>query len=101
MESFRILMQLVVNFDLLLHQMDVKSPYLDAPLNCDINICQTPGFEELDKNGNKLVRKLKSYCHYKTIKLCHMRHRLRIFLFHRKVLFHSQDIQVFIFLTIP
>ena len=28
------------------------------------------------------------------------RHRLRIILFHRKVMFPSQDIQVFIFLTI-
>ena len=26
---------------------------------------------------------------------------LRIFLFHRNVIFHSQDIQVFLFLTIP
>ena len=33
--------------------------------------------------------------------MCHLRHRLRIFLFHRKVKFHSQDIQVFVFLIIP
>ena len=33
--------------------------------------------------------------------MCHLRHRLRIFLFHRKVMFCSQDIQVFVFLTIP
>ena len=33
------------------------------------------------------------------LKMCHLRHRLRIFLFHRKVMFRSEDIQVFVFLT--
>ena len=35
------------------------------------------------------------------LKMCHLRHRLRIFLFHRKVMFRVQDIQVFVFLIIP
>ena len=34
------------------------------------------------------------------LKMCHLKHRLRIFLFHRKVMFRSQDIQVFVFLAI-
>ena len=34
-------------------------------------------------------------------KMCHLIHKLRIFLFHRKVKFCSWDIQVFVFLTIP
>ena len=33
--------------------------------------------------------------------MCHLRHWLRIFLFYRKVMFRSQDIQVIIFLTTP
>ena len=33
--------------------------------------------------------------------MCHWRHRLRIFLFRRKIMLRSQDIQVFVFLTIP
>ena len=33
--------------------------------------------------------------------MCHLRHRLRILLFDRKVIFCSRDIQVFLFLTIP
>ena len=33
--------------------------------------------------------------------ISHLRHRLRIFLFRREVIFCSQDIQVFVFLTIP
>ena len=31
----------------------------------------------------------------------HMKHRLRFFLFRRNVPFRSQDIQAFVFLTIP
>ena len=33
--------------------------------------------------------------------MCHLRHKLRIFLVRRKVMFHSQDIYVFVFSTIP
>ena len=45
----------------------------------------------------------KGYLCYKTITSQYMSlwHRLRIFLFHRKVMFRSQDIEVFVFLTIP
>ena len=35
------------------------------------------------------------------LKICYLRNRLRIFLFSRKAIFHSLDIQVFVFLTIP
>ena len=48
----------------------------------------------------------KGYLCYRThfeniLKMCHMRHRLGIFLFRRKVIIYSQDIQVFLFLIIP
>ena len=33
--------------------------------------------------------------------MCHLKHILRIFLFRRKIIFHSQDIQVFVLLNIP
>ena len=33
------------------------------------------------------------------LKICHLRHKLTIFLFRRKVMFRSQDILVFVFLT--
>ena len=36
----------------------------------------------------------------KNMKMCHLKHRLRMFLFHWRVVFHSQDIKVFVFLTI-
>ena len=38
---------------------------------------------------------------WQLLKMCHLRHGLRNFLFHRKVLICSQDIQVFVFLPIP
>ena len=34
------------------------------------------------------------------LKMCHLLHRLRFFLFRRKVMFRSQDIQVFVVLTV-
>ena len=49
-EYVRILMQLVVNFDLLLPQMGVKSAYSQAPFKCDVYICQPPGSEKLEMN---------------------------------------------------
>ena len=35
------------------------------------------------------------------LKMRYLRHRLRIFLLRRKIMFRSPDIQVFVFLTIP
>ena len=37
---------------------------------------------------------------YLCYKMCHLGHRLRIFLFCRKIMFRSQDVQVFVFLNI-
>ena len=46
-------------------------------------------------------RKFKDYVHYKKfLKMSYLRHKLRIFLFRGKAMFRSQDIQVFVFLTI-
>ena len=48
-----------------------------------------------------VISKLRVTCTIKRylLKMCHLRHRLRIFLFHRKVMSLSRDIQVFVFLT--
>ena len=50
-----------------------------------------------------VINNLKGYlrCKIKLLKMCHLRHRLRIVLLCRKVVFSSQDIQVFVVLTIP
>jgi hypothetical protein len=57
--SIRVLMQLAVNHDLVVHQMDVKTAYLHAPIDQEIYIDQPQGFEEVAENGSKLVYRLK------------------------------------------
>ena len=59
MESVRILMQVSVQEKMLVHQMDVKSTYLHAPLECDIYVTQPEGYVETTADGNKLVWKLQ------------------------------------------
>ena len=38
MGSIRLLLQIAVQYDLLIHHMDVKSPYLNAPLDYEIYV---------------------------------------------------------------
>ena len=52
MESVRILTQLAVQNDWMMHQMDVKGAYLHAPIECDVYVEQPDGFKV---NGDKLV----------------------------------------------
>ena len=68
------------------------------------------GVTTLMRNSGKLSEtiiwyniclKVTSATKQQLLRMCHLKHRLRIFLFHRKIMFHSQDIQVFVFLTIP
>ena len=56
-DSLRIIMALVAHFDLELHQMDVKTAFLNGKLDEDIYMEQPEGFA---KKGNEhLVCKLK------------------------------------------
>ena len=57
--SVRAVMQLAAQHDLVLHQMDVKSAYLNAPIDCEIFMEQAEGFEVQSKKGEKLVYKLR------------------------------------------
>lgn len=38
-------MQMAAQHDLVLHQMDVKTAFLNAPIDCEINMDQPEGFE--------------------------------------------------------
>lgn len=49
--SVRVLMQLAAQYDLKLHQMDVKTAYLHAPIDCEIYMKQPEGFEVESKTG--------------------------------------------------
>ena len=64
MSSVRVLMQKAMQNNMLIHQMDVMTAYLNAPVDREIYIQQPEGFEKCDKNGNDLVCKLTKslYC---------------------------------------
>jgi len=53
------LMQLAVQQGMIVHQMDVKITYLNAPIECEFYIEQPEGFEVDDKTDGNLVLKLK------------------------------------------
>ena len=58
----------------------------------------------LKKSGYLFTKKKYNGCYNGWLPLCHLchlRHRLRNFLFRTKVMFRSQDIQVLALLTIP
>ena len=44
---------------MVVHQMDVKTAYLNAPMDCELYIEQPDGYERKGSNGEKLVCKLK------------------------------------------
>jgi hypothetical protein len=56
MSSVRTL--LTVQNNMTVHQMDVKTAYLNAPIDREIYIEQHEGFEKLGNNGEKLVCRL-------------------------------------------
>ena len=56
--SVRVLIQKAAQENLILHQMDVETAYLHAPIDCEIYIEQPEGYEEESAN-KKLVYKLE------------------------------------------
>ena len=56
--SLRVLMQIAAQHDLFFHQMDVKTAYLNAPIDYDIYMDQAEGFEVPSGSGGRLVYKL-------------------------------------------
>ena len=59
MSTVRMLLQRTVQDDMVIHQMDVKTAYLNAPIDCEIYIEQPEGFDTQSQNSEKLVCKLK------------------------------------------
>ena len=63
-DSFRVIMAIVAHFDLELHQMDVKTTFLNGDLDEDVYMEQPTGFVEVGKedlvcNLNKSIYGLK------------------------------------------
>ena len=59
MSSIRVLLQHAAQNDMLVHQMDVKTAYLNATIDCEIFMEQPEGYERAGKNGEKQVYKLR------------------------------------------
>ena len=59
MSSIRILLQLAVRNSYDIHQLDVKSAYLNADINAEIYLDPPEGCSTKNKNGEKLYWKLK------------------------------------------
>ena len=51
MTSIRMLMQYAVQHDSLVHQLDVKTAYLNAPVDCEIYMTQPEGYHVPGKEG--------------------------------------------------
>ena len=85
----------------LLHLVFYKQPvYEQLALAWQI-AKQLSGLDPLSLSNNyNHSLKVTSATKQKLLKMYHLRHRLRNFLFRRKVVFCSQDVQVFVFLTI-
>ena len=58
--SVRVLLQIAVQYDLIVHQMDVKTAYLNAPIDCEIYVDQPEGFEVKSSHGKIACRLNKS-----------------------------------------
>ena len=57
--SIRTLMQISVQYDLVIHQMDVKTAFLNAPIDCELYVEQPEGFAVHNEKDKKLVGKLE------------------------------------------
>ena len=56
--SVRALLQIAAQHDLILHQMDVKRAYLNAPIDCEIYMDQGEGFEAPSSSHGRLAYNL-------------------------------------------
>ena len=59
MSTIRTLLQHAMQNDLIVHQMDVKTAYLNAPIDREIYIEQPEGYRKSGNSGETLVCKLK------------------------------------------
>ena len=57
MTTVRMLMQVSADHELVVHQLDVKTAYLNAPIDCEVYTIQPEGYKET-KDGMNLVWKL-------------------------------------------
>ena len=60
MTTIRLLMQFAAEYGLTVHQLDVKTAYLNAPIDCEVYLTQPEGYSQVGERHNEtLVWKLK------------------------------------------
>ena len=59
LSTIRMVIQIAVQCDYIIHQMDVKSAYLNAPIDCEVYMEQPKGFERVSEDGKKYVCRLR------------------------------------------
>ena len=59
LSTIRMVIQIAVSSNYLIHQMDVKSAYLNAPIDCELYMDQPKGYELFSNDGSKYVFKLQ------------------------------------------
>ena len=101
MESLRVLLQFAVQNALQIHQMDVKSAYLHAPLEEEIYVNPPKGFGEVDESGGKLVWKLLKSLYGLKQSGRNWHNHLRQFLFEKKFVQSDADPCIFIYKHSP
>ena len=87
LKSYKVMLKVILSFGSLFSPKHFK--------------CEELIFFQLKQQQFTFFLKVTTATKRYLVKLCHQGHRLTVFLFRRKVMFRSQDIQVFIFLTIP
>ena len=58
LSTIRMVIQIAVQCDYIIHQMDVKSAYLNAPIDCEVYMEQPEGYAVESKDGKRYVCKL-------------------------------------------
>ena len=48
------MMQIAAGYNLIVHQLDVKTAYLNAPIDFEIFVQQPKGYEQFGKNKERL-----------------------------------------------
>ena len=48
-------MQLAVQYNCTVHQMDIKTAYLNAPIECELYVEQPEGFTVTGRDGENLM----------------------------------------------
>ena len=94
MTTIRVLMQVAIENDMTVHQLDVKTAYLNAPIDCEIYVRQPEGFKE-ENNDSTLVWRLNRSLY--GLKQSGRNWNIVLIQFFERIGFHQSKIDVCLF----